>query len=90
MTTTYCQKQFLLVCYTYTSKSPRAQFWHDTPLHPLQIEGHFNQYVIHVHQVVDSILQPHLIKSSEAYVEREVLSFAQVGTSHPTFSIPIV
>ena len=61
LSTTYCQKQFLLACYTSTFKSLRTQFWHDTPLHPVHIELYFNPYVIQVHRVVYSILQSHLI-----------------------------
>ena len=61
MSTTYCQKQFLLTYYTSTSKSLRTQFWHNTPLHLVHIKVHFNPYVIQVHRVVHSTLQPYLI-----------------------------
>ena len=51
----------LLACYTSTSKSLRTQFWHDISLRLVHIEVHFNLYVTQVHQIVYSILQPHLI-----------------------------
>ena len=61
LSATYCQKQFLLACYTSTLKSLRTQLWYDTPLHLVHIEVYFNPYVIQVHGVVHSILQSHLI-----------------------------
>ena len=61
MSTMNCQKQLLLVCYTFTFKSLMTQFWHKFPLHLVHIEVHFNPHVKQVHQVVHSILQPHLI-----------------------------
>ena len=50
-----------LACYTSAFKSLRSQFWHDTPQHPVHIEVYFNPYVMQVHRVVYSILQPHVI-----------------------------